>query len=235
LGYAVPPTMALLFILDDEVVKLSPHARAIRDVEDEEIWSFSMFILMVAASLVGEELFYRAPVQRALEDIFLRGNNLIQDVQGMASLKFASRNFKIRDVSSTEHQASRYIPATLSFLPEGPWKQAELLLWRCSKLREYMEDCVLEEKTRISHLSRVMLIPYLSLGRTQMNEQSSRSHFVFTLCISGINENTEQQVQAPDLLANTFKSNAVVVVVCLIIACYLLQEYIRVSGGFRNL
>ncbi|XP_010520868.1 PREDICTED: kinesin-like protein KIN-14N [Tarenaya hassleriana] len=34
-----------------------------------------------------------------------------------------------------------------------------------------------------------------SVGKTQMNEQSSRSHFVFTLRISGINENTEQQVQ----------------------------------------
>ncbi|XP_047178509.1 kinesin-like protein KIN-14C, partial [Vigna umbellata] len=33
-----------------------------------------------------------------------------------------------------------------------------------------------------------------SVGRTQMNEQSSRSHFVFTLRISGKNENTEQQV-----------------------------------------
>ncbi|RZC30859.1 hypothetical protein D0Y65_002078 [Glycine soja] len=42
LGYAAPPIMALLFILDDEVVKLSPHARAIRDVEDEELWAFSM-------------------------------------------------------------------------------------------------------------------------------------------------------------------------------------------------
>ncbi|GJW44143.1 hypothetical protein Tco_0072942 [Tanacetum coccineum] len=35
LGYAAPPIMALLFILDDEVVKVSPHARAIRDVEYE--------------------------------------------------------------------------------------------------------------------------------------------------------------------------------------------------------
>ncbi|XP_027906456.1 kinesin-like protein KIN-14C [Vigna unguiculata] len=33
-----------------------------------------------------------------------------------------------------------------------------------------------------------------SVGRTQMNEESSRSHFVFTLRISGKNENTEQQV-----------------------------------------
>ena len=92
LGYAAPPIMALLFILDDEVVKLSPHARAIRDVEDEELWSFFygmspwQFILMVAASSVGEELFYRAAVQGALADIFLRGSNLITDVQGMASL-----------------------------------------------------------------------------------------------------------------------------------------------------
>lgn len=34
-----------------------------------------------------------------------------------------------------------------------------------------------------------------SVGRTQMNEQSSRSHFVFTLRILGVNESTEQQVQ----------------------------------------
>ncbi|KAL2579367.1 hypothetical protein AAZV13_15G059700 [Glycine max] len=34
-----------------------------------------------------------------------------------------------------------------------------------------------------------------SVGRTHMNEQSSRSHFVFTLRISGTNENTDQQVQ----------------------------------------
>ncbi|XP_055962271.1 uncharacterized protein LOC126685707 isoform X2 [Mercurialis annua] len=40
LGYASPPIMASLFILYDEVVKLSPHARAIRDVEDEELRSF---------------------------------------------------------------------------------------------------------------------------------------------------------------------------------------------------
>ncbi|CAL5436513.1 unnamed protein product [Camellia sinensis] len=69
LGYAAPPIMALLFILDDEVVKLSPHARAIRDVEDEELRSFFygmspwQFVLIVAASSVGEELFYRAAVQ----------------------------------------------------------------------------------------------------------------------------------------------------------------------------
>ncbi|PON57053.1 CAAX amino terminal protease [Parasponia andersonii] len=111
LGYAAPPIMALLFILDcqlsvlgsatpsmwhcsakDEVVKLSPHARAIRDVEDEELRSFFygmspwQFILVVAASSVGEELFYRAAVQGALAEIFLRGTDLIPDARGMASL-----------------------------------------------------------------------------------------------------------------------------------------------------
>ncbi|KAI3698075.1 hypothetical protein L6452_31187 [Arctium lappa] len=34
-----------------------------------------------------------------------------------------------------------------------------------------------------------------SVGKTDMNEHSSRSHFVFTLRISGVNESTEQQVQ----------------------------------------
>nr|GME00039.1 uncharacterized protein LOC109153342 [Ipomoea batatas] len=92
LGYAAPPIMALLFILDDEVVKLSPHARAIRDVEDEELRNFFygmspwQFVLIVAASSVGEELFYRAAVQGALADIFLRSTDLVTDARGMASM-----------------------------------------------------------------------------------------------------------------------------------------------------
>ncbi|CAM8940848.1 unnamed protein product [Rhodiola kirilowii] len=92
LGYAAPPIMVLLFILDDEVVKFSPHARAIRDVEDEELRSFFygmspwQFMLIVAASSVGEELFYRAAVQGALSDVFLRGTELMTDARGMASL-----------------------------------------------------------------------------------------------------------------------------------------------------
>ncbi|XP_026401609.1 uncharacterized protein LOC113297376 [Papaver somniferum] len=93
LGYAAPPIMALLFILDDEVVKLSPPARAIRDVEDEELRSFFygmspwQFILIVTASSIGEELFYRAAVQGGLADIFLRGGTeLMKDARGIAAL-----------------------------------------------------------------------------------------------------------------------------------------------------
>ncbi|CAN0908184.1 hypothetical protein LINGRAHAP2_LOCUS25164 [Linum grandiflorum] len=92
LGYAAPPIMALLFILDDEVVKVSPHARAIRDVEDEELRNFFygmspwQFVLIVAASSVGEELFYRAAVQGALADMFLKSASMATNAQGMVSL-----------------------------------------------------------------------------------------------------------------------------------------------------
>lgn len=92
LGYASPLIMALLFILDDEVVKYSPHARAIRDVEDEELRSFFygmspwQFILIVTASSIGEEIFYRAAVQGGLSDIFLRSTELLKDARGIASL-----------------------------------------------------------------------------------------------------------------------------------------------------
>ncbi|XP_062212525.1 cold-regulated 413 plasma membrane protein 1-like [Phragmites australis] len=41
-------------------------------------------------------------------------------------------------------------------------------------------------------------------------------------------------VVAPSLFADTFWGNLVGVFICLGIGCYLLQEHIRASGGFRN-
>ncbi|KAI9127757.1 hypothetical protein K1719_000750 [Acacia pycnantha] len=41
-------------------------------------------------------------------------------------------------------------------------------------------------------------------------------------------------VVAPGLFASTLRSSWVGVAICLAIACYLLQEHIRASGGFRN-
>ncbi|XP_011025674.1 PREDICTED: cold-regulated 413 plasma membrane protein 2 [Populus euphratica] len=41
-------------------------------------------------------------------------------------------------------------------------------------------------------------------------------------------------VVAPNFFAHTLKESVVGVFICLIIACYLLQEHIRASGGFRN-
>ncbi|XP_057498418.1 cold-regulated 413 plasma membrane protein 2-like [Actinidia eriantha] len=41
-------------------------------------------------------------------------------------------------------------------------------------------------------------------------------------------------VVAPSFFAHTLKDSLVGVFICLIIGCYLLQEHIRASGGFRN-
>jgi len=40
-------------------------------------------------------------------------------------------------------------------------------------------------------------------------------------------------VVAPSLIADTFRNDFVGVGVCLVIGCYLLQEHIRASGGFK--
>ncbi|XP_077215451.1 cold-regulated 413 plasma membrane protein 2-like [Tasmannia lanceolata] len=41
-------------------------------------------------------------------------------------------------------------------------------------------------------------------------------------------------VVAPSLLADTVRDDLIGVFICLAIGCYLLQEHIRSSGGFRN-
>ncbi|XP_039054805.1 cold-regulated 413 plasma membrane protein 1-like [Hibiscus syriacus] len=41
-------------------------------------------------------------------------------------------------------------------------------------------------------------------------------------------------VVAPSLFSSTLRNSLVGVLICLAIACYLLQEHIRASGGFRN-
>ncbi|CAN7109982.1 unnamed protein product [Brassica rapa subsp. narinosa] len=47
----------------------------------------------------------------------------------------------------------------------------------------------------LDHAARNRQVSVLKNWKTAMNEQSSRSHFVFTLRITGFNESTEQQVQ----------------------------------------
>ncbi|KAE9606743.1 putative cold-regulated 413 protein [Lupinus albus] len=41
-------------------------------------------------------------------------------------------------------------------------------------------------------------------------------------------------VVAPNFFAFKWRKNAIGIVIDLIIGCYLLQEHIRASGGFRN-
>lgn len=92
LGFAVPPMMALLFILDDEVVKKSAPARAIRDVEDEELMSFfvgmSLWQLMfvVIMDAVAEELFFRIAIQGGLAHVFLSDDKISGPFGGIAAL-----------------------------------------------------------------------------------------------------------------------------------------------------
>lgn len=92
LGYAVPPMMALLFILDDEVVKKSPPARAIRDVEDEELLNFFVgmspwqLMFVVALGSAAEELFFRIAVQGGLAHVFLSDEKITNQTEGIAAL-----------------------------------------------------------------------------------------------------------------------------------------------------
>lgn len=41
-------------------------------------------------------------------------------------------------------------------------------------------------------------------------------------------------VVAPGFIADTIRGDIVGIIICLAIGCYLLQEHIRASGGFRN-
>ncbi|KAH7437834.1 hypothetical protein KP509_05G091300 [Ceratopteris richardii] len=92
IGYAIPPMMALLFILDDEVVKISPAARAIRDVEDEELMCFFVgmsawqLLLVVTMDAVAEELFFRIAIQGGLAHMFLSDGKISDPSDGIAAL-----------------------------------------------------------------------------------------------------------------------------------------------------
>ncbi|KAJ7552035.1 hypothetical protein O6H91_06G039500 [Diphasiastrum complanatum] len=93
LGYGVPPMMILLFILDDEVVRNWPPARAIRDVEDEELMSFFagmgawQFLFVVIAGALSEELFFRVAVQGGLAHaIQMSAKGVNEAPQGLSAL-----------------------------------------------------------------------------------------------------------------------------------------------------
>ncbi|KAK3137668.1 hypothetical protein QOZ80_5BG0455540 [Eleusine coracana subsp. coracana] len=61
----------------------------------------------------------------------------------------------------------------------------------------HVSDLTVVDVTSINEVSSLLrrAAQSRSIGRTQMNEESSRSHCVFTLRISGVNEGTDQQVQ----------------------------------------
>lgn len=69
-------------------------------------------------------------------------------------------------------------------------------------------------------------VSFRSVGKTQMNEQSSRSHFVFTLRISGVNE-----VFSLWFLYNSFM---VLYINVLIISCVALFYVVYLTYPFLN-
>ncbi|KAH7293343.1 hypothetical protein KP509_28G021600 [Ceratopteris richardii] len=91
-GYAVPPVLALLFILDDEVVKKSHPARAIRDVEDAQLMSFWVglswwqVMLVVSMAAIAEEFFFRVGIQGGLAHVFLSDDKVRQPLDGITAL-----------------------------------------------------------------------------------------------------------------------------------------------------
>ncbi|KAJ4837153.1 hypothetical protein Tsubulata_015896 [Turnera subulata] len=127
-------------------------------------------------------------IPRSLEQIFQSSQSLL--TQGWKFKMQASMleiyNETIRDLlaprpSSTENgiAGKQY---TIKHDASGNTHVSDLTI---------VDVCSIEE---ISSLLR-QAAQSRSVGKTQMNEHSSRSHFVFTLRISGVNENTEQQVQ----------------------------------------
>uniref|UniRef100_A0A0E0FXZ0 Kinesin-like protein n=1 Tax=Oryza nivara TaxID=4536 RepID=A0A0E0FXZ0_ORYNI len=61
----------------------------------------------------------------------------------------------------------------------------------------HVSDLIIVDVLSINEVSSLLkrAAQSRSVGRTQMNEESSRSHCVFTLRIFGVNEGTDQQVQ----------------------------------------
>ncbi|KAF2303618.1 hypothetical protein GH714_020176 [Hevea brasiliensis] len=125
-------------------------------------------------------------IPRSLEQIFQASQSLL--AQGWKYKMQASMleiyNENIRDLltnrsSATENTGKQY---TIKHDANGNTQVTDLTI---------VDVCSIQE---ISSLLR-QAAQSRSVGKTQMNEQSSRSHFVFTLRISGVNENTEQQVQ----------------------------------------
>ncbi|GJX93457.1 putative reverse transcriptase domain-containing protein [Tanacetum coccineum] len=70
------------------VSSLFPHSSQGSSISSKfiSIGSQFKFILIVAASSVGEELFYRVAVEGALADVLVRGNDLVANAHGMAAL-----------------------------------------------------------------------------------------------------------------------------------------------------
>ncbi|WOL03427.1 kinesin-5-like isoform X4 [Canna indica] len=129
-------------------------------------------------------------IPRSLEQIFETSQSL--QCQGWKYKMQASMleiyNETIRDLLSPSRPSSQEANAASS-------KQYSIK--HDSNGNTIVSDLTIVEVCSINEVSFLLrqAAQSRSVSRTHMNEQSSRSHFVFTLRIFGTNENTEQQVQ----------------------------------------
>ncbi|XP_010267813.1 PREDICTED: kinesin-like protein KIN-14C isoform X2 [Nelumbo nucifera] len=132
-------------------------------------------------------------IPRSLEQIFQSSQSLL--AQGWKYKMQASMleiyNETIRDLLSTNRSG----PDTLR--AENGVVGKQYAIKHDANGNTHVSDLTIVDVCSIKEVSSLLhqAAQSRSVGKTQMNEQSSRSHFVFTLRISGTNESTEQQVQ----------------------------------------
>lgn len=133
-------------------------------------------------------------IPRSLEQIFQASQSL--QSQGwkykMQVSMLEIYNETIRDLLSTHRSSGSDITRT-----ENGVLGKQYTIKHDANGNTHVSDLTIVDVCSIREISSLLqqAAHSRSVGRTQMNEQSSRSHFVFTLRISGINESTEQQVQ----------------------------------------
>ncbi|KAK9092151.1 hypothetical protein Syun_027062 [Stephania yunnanensis] len=131
----------------------------------------------------------RGLIPRSLEQIFKSCQSLVS--QGWKYKMQASMleiyNETIRDLLSTNRVG----------IMENGAAAKQYTIKHDANGNTHVSDLTVVDVSSIKEVSSLLhqAAQSRSVGRTQMNEQSSRSHFVFTLRISGVNESTEQQVQ----------------------------------------
>ncbi|KAM7260631.1 hypothetical protein ACFE04_011304 [Oxalis oulophora] len=128
-------------------------------------------------------------IPRSLEQIFKAKQSL--QLQGWKYEMHVSMleiyNETIRDLLSTNRDSSR--------IENSPGKQ--YVIKHDANGNTHVSDLTIVDVRSTREVSYLLDLAARSrsVGKTQMNEHSSRSHFVFTMRISGVNESTDQQVQ----------------------------------------